>query len=164
MPAAQRVAVWARQIRSRLLMMGVSLVVCIWVAVWALRTSSLTPGQIGWVFAAGLGYSLIWLVFAIIRWGTAKSALHAVAPTVAARIDRQGIWLQGAFLAWGTISQIIAQSRRFSMAPFLRIVVSGGQRYQLNLGDLDVMPGTIDASIRAFSQGRQWIDTSKLGN
>jgi len=162
MPAAQRVALLARGIRGRLAWVGIALVVCIWIYLW--QRNSLTPTMVAWLFGAGLGYSLIWLIMSIIQWGRAKSALSSIAPGVAARIDRQGIWLQGVFLPWPAIAQIVARSRRFSMAPRLQIIGLDGQRYRLDLGELDIMPGTIDASIRTFSGGTHSIDTSKLGN
>jgi len=160
--AAQRVALRARRIKTRLAGLGVTLVVCVWIVIW--RSWSMTGPMALILFAVGLGYSLVWLMAAVIAWAVAKSALAAIPPTPAARIDRQGIGLGGVFLVWPMVAQIVARSRFWTMSPRMRVTDTAGQRYQLNLAGLDVMPATIDASIRAFSGGRFHLDVSRLGH
>jgi len=162
MSAANRVAYFSSQIRGRLLWLVVAIVICVWIWIWQQGTLSTAQGAL--LLGVGVAYSLVWLVVAIVNWLRAKSALTSISPGVAAAIDRQGIWLQGTGMAWPEISTISISPGRFGGSPNLSVTREDGHIESISLANLDVMPGTIDAAIRSYSAGAQWIDTSKLGN
>jgi len=162
MSAANRVAYYSRQIRSRLLWLVVAIVICIWIWLWQRGTLSVAQG--GMLLGLGVLYSLVWLMVAVINWSRAKSALSAVSPGVAVAIDRTGIWFASRAMAWPEISQVCLLPGRFGGSPNLAVTTQDGQVTRMSVADLDTMPGTIDAAIRSYSAGSQWIDTSKLGN
>jgi hypothetical protein len=134
------------------------------VVIWVWQRHSLTTGLTLALFAAGIGYSLLWIIFALLSWWRAKSNLAGVPQGLAARIDRWGIGLQALAVPWSDISAIQVRRSRFGGSPTLRVTTLSGVAAQLPILYLDVMPGTIDASIRAFSQGTHSLDTSRLGN
>jgi hypothetical protein len=162
MAATQRVASCASMIRSRLMWLLVSVVICVWIYIW--KRDSLTGVTVVALFAAGIGYSVLWVVISLVSWIRAKAALGDITPGVATKIDRNGIWMQSVSLPWSGIDKIVAQSGRFGRPATIRVYNQVGEAARVPINVLDVMPGTIDASIRAFSNGAHWIDTSKLGN
>ncbi len=162
MSAANKVAYSGRQIRSRLLWLVVSVVICVWLWVWQRR--SMSPAGTAAMFGLALVYSLIWLLIAFVNWRRAKSALKAIAPGVAVVVDRRGLWLQGVGVAWSQLSQIAIRPGRFRGSPVLMVRLSDGSTTRIPLANLNAMPGTIDSAIRSYSGGNWWIDTSKLGN
>jgi hypothetical protein len=162
MSAANRVAYFGSQIRSRLIWLGVSVLICAAILIW--QRQSLSGSWIPLLFAIGMAYSLVWLVIAIVSWARAKSALAAISPGVAAAVDRRGFWLAGQGLAWPEIAAITINRGRFGGSPHLRVQRVDGQQAEVSLAVLDALPGTIDAAVRAYSSGTHWIDTSKMGH
>ena len=162
MSATNRVAYAKSQIRSRILWLIVSIVIC--VVIWTWRRESLTPMYTGLLFGIGITYSLIWLIIAIVNHQRAKKALSAITPGLAATVDRTGIWLRGMGMAWTDITKIDITSGKFGGSPSLNVTRVDGVIASISVVDLDVMPGTIDAAIRSYSAGTQHIDTSTLGN
>jgi len=162
MSAANRVAYFSSQIRSRLLWLVISAVICVWIWIWQQRV--LTTVQGGVLLGLGILYSLIWLGISVINWSRAKSALSAISPGVAVAIDRYGIWMRDKGMQWPEISQVSILPGRFGGSPHFTVTTGDGQVASMSVADLDVMPGTIDSAIRSYSAGTQWIDTSKLGN
>ena len=162
MSAASKVAYLGSQIRARLMWLVVSVIICF--VIWRWQGQSLSGSYIGWFFAIGIGYSLIWLLVGVIGWSRAKAALAAISPGVAATVDRQGIWMQGTGMAWPQIAKVAITPGRFGGSPNLVVRRLDGPPVDISLALLDAMPGAIDAAVRAYSGGAQWIDTSKLGN
>ena len=162
MSAANRVAYYSSQIRSRLLWLIVSVVICVWVWLWQRGMLSVAQGVL--LIGVGVLYSLIWVGVAFVNWRRAKAALAATSPGIAAAIDRNGIWMQNRAITWPEISHVALLPGRFGGSPSLAVTTQGGETTAMSVADLDVMPGTIDSAIRSYSAGTQWIDTSKLGN
>ncbi|MDR0488010.1 MAG: hypothetical protein LBG99_01155 [Propionibacteriaceae bacterium] len=162
MSAANRVAYAKSQIRSRVLWLIMSIVIC--TVIWMWRRATLTPVYTGLLFGIGLTYSVIWLIIAIMNHSRAKKALAAITPGVAAIVDRNGIWLQGTGMAWTEILKIDIAPGKFGGSPSLNVTRADGFVASISVADLDVMPGTIDAAVRSYSAGTQHVDTSTLGN
>jgi len=162
MAAANKVAYLGSQIRSRLIWLGVSIVLCI--VIWRWQAEVVSGEVIGWLFGIGIAYSLIYLLIGIFNWQRAKSALAAISPGVAATVDRQGIWMQGTGMAWPQIAKVAITPGRFGGSPNLVVRRVDGPAVDISLALLDALPGTIDTAVRAYSGGAQSLDTSKLGN
>ena len=162
MSAANRVAYRGSQIRARVLWLVVAICAMVIITVWQRRNLQFQDMVL--LFAIGSAYFALWLVAAIVNWYRAKSALASIAPGVAAAVDRRGIWLKGVGMPWPEIAQVWITPGRFGGSPALAVKRLDNEVVRVSLADLDVMPGTIDAAIRAYSYGNHWIDTSKLGN
>ena len=159
--AQNRVVVCGNQIRSRLVWLVIAVIISVWIYVWQRQT--LTPLQAGLLVTVGVVYSGVWLIVAVVQWQRAKRALAGIMPGVAMAVDRRGIWLAGLGLAWPDIATVGLLPGRGG-SPDLVVSSLNGQTTGLPLANLEVMPGTIDAAIRAYSSGSRWLDTSKLGN
>ncbi|MDR0990012.1 MAG: hypothetical protein LBL92_01400 [Propionibacteriaceae bacterium] len=159
--AAQRVAHYTGLVSSRLLWLGVAVVIC--VVFWLVNGSSL--GRVGTLalFGAGLGYSIIWLVMALIGLFRARRVLASFVPGVAVRINRWGVDIHGAALPWSDITAVSARQRRLSAyGPDLAVESRQGQRRSVPWLFLDTLPGSVDAAIQAYTNGTQRLDISRL--
>ncbi|MDR2930215.1 MAG: hypothetical protein LBV06_04855 [Propionibacteriaceae bacterium] len=162
MSAANKVAYFVRQIRSRLVWLIIAAVICVWIWLWQRQTMS--AQNVGFLFGVGMAYSLVWLVIAVVNWRRAKKTLASITPDVAMAVSRWGLWIQGASVPWSDVSRVAIAPGRFGGSPTLTVARVSGPVSSISLAVLDMMPGSIDAAIRAYSGGQQWIDTSKLGN
>ncbi|HET7723617.1 MAG TPA: hypothetical protein VFK68_03185 [Propionibacteriaceae bacterium] len=163
LPAAERVAHYQGLVRSRLIWLGVGVVLLLGLWFW-LRDQLDVPQTIG-LYVIGLAFSGIWLVIAVVLYIAARRALDRINATqgYAVRVDTQGIEVAGKRVAWPDVSAI-ATVRRPGGSARLVLRDSTGASVSVPITFLDTLPGTLDSAIRAYSRGTQWIDTSKLGN
>ncbi|MDR2974864.1 MAG: hypothetical protein LBV00_09195 [Propionibacteriaceae bacterium] len=160
--AASQVAVLGRQVRSRVLWLVVSLVIC--GALWLWQRSSMTLANTVAMFGFALIYSLVWLVIVLVRWQRAKSTLAAMTPGVAVGIDRTGVWMRDIGIRWSEMAQIWLAHPRAGGSPVLGVRGLDGTVSKIGVMSLDAEVGTIDSAIQAYSGGSWRIDSSKLGN
>jgi len=162
MAAANKVAYYGKQIRSRIVWLVAT--VAIVVVIWVWQSSSLSATNTGMLFGITIVYSLVWLALAVFGWLRARKALASISPQVALAVDRTGIWAKGTPMAWAEITGVRLTPGRRGGSPRLNVQRQDGSTITMSLADLDVMPSTIDSAVRAFSSGTMRIDTSKLGN
>ena len=164
LPAAERVAHYQGLVRSRLIWLGIGVVLLLGMWFW-LRDQLDTASTI-WLFVLGLGFSGVWLVIAIILYVAARRALDRInaAQGYAIRVDPQGIEVAGKTVAWPDVASIATVRRGLGGQPRLTLRDTAGVTASVPITFLDTLPGTLDSAIRAYSRGSQWIDTSKLGN
>ncbi len=162
MPATQRVAHYRALIRSRLIWFGLAIVICIGVYVW--QRASLDAVSTVALFVMGLGFSAVWVVIAVVGYLAAKRSLDSIGDGVAVTVDRQGIDIAGARTEWANVTKVGTSRGRLGVGPDLVVTNATGATRTVPLSYLDTMPGTLDSAIRAYSAGRQWLDTSGLDN
>lgn len=164
MPAAERVAHYQGLVRSRLIWLGIGVVLL--VLVWLWQRDQLDVGQTALLFVIGLAFSGVWLVIAIALYFGARRSLDTVnaAQGYAVRVDPQGIEVAGKAVVWPQVARIATVRGSLGGQPQLVLTDASGASASVPISYLDAMPGTLDSAIRAYSRGSQWIDTSKLGN
>jgi len=162
MAAANKVAYYGSQIRSRLIWLVVTAAIAVGIYTW--MRSALTQSDVTWLFGLSIVYSLLWLGLAVFGWVRARAALSSISPQVALAVDRNGIWAQGTGMAWPEIAGVKLTRGPFGGTPRLNVSRHNGPEITLSLADLDVMPSTIDSAVRAYSSGMMRMDTSTLGN
>ncbi len=164
MPAAERVAHYQGVLRSRLIWLGVGVVVLL--GIWFWQRQVLTTVQTVLLFVLGLSFSGVWAIIAAVLYGKAKRQLAEVnrIEGSAMRIDGQGITVSDRLIAWPQVGKISTARGALGAGPVLTISDLSGSSQTVPLAHLDALPGTIDNAIRAFSGGRHWLDTSGLGN
>ena len=164
LPAAERVAHYQGLVRSRLIWLGIGVVLLL--GLWFWLRDQLDTAQTVWMFVIGLAFSGIWLVLAIVLYFGAKRGLDKINETrgYAIRVDPQGIEVAGKTVAWPDVAAIATVRRGLGGQPRLTLRDTGGATTSVPITFLDTLPGTLDSAIRAYSRGSQWIDTSKLGN
>lgn len=164
LPAAERVAHYQALVRSRLVWLGIGVVLL--VGIWFWQRSQLDTTQTILLFVIGLAFSGVWLVIAIVLNVVARRALDKVnsAQGYAIRVNPQGIEVAGKAVAWPQVARIATIRGHLGGQPQLVLTDASGASASVPITYLDTMPGTLDSAIRAYSRGSQWIDTSKLGN
>jgi hypothetical protein len=163
LPAAERVAHYQGLVRSRLIWLGIGVVLLL--AMWFWLRDQLDTVQTIWMFVIGLAFSGIWLVLAIVLYLSARRQMDKINAIqgYAIRVDPQGIEVAGKTVAWPDVAGI-ATVRTLGGQPRLTLRDTAGSATSVPITFLDTLPGTLDSAIRAYSRGTQWIDTSKLGN
>lgn len=164
MPAAERVAHYQGLVRSRLVWLGIG--VALLVVIWLWQRQQLDVAQTVLLFVVGLAFSGVWLVVAVVLYLAARRALDKVnaVTTYAVKVDMHGIEVGGTAVAWPDVAGVATVRGRLGGAPRLTLTAVDGGTASVPITYLDTMPGTLDSAIRAYSRGRVWIDTSKLGN
>jgi hypothetical protein len=162
-PAAERAAHYTGLLRTRLIWMGVAFVLC--VGIWLWQRNQLGSANSIALFGAGLAYSLIWLILAIVGLVNARRILSHIGQGVAVRIGRIGIDILGTIVPWSAVAEVTTRrGGAFGAGPTLAVRTSNGDLRSVPFLYLDARPGTIDAAIRAYSLGTRWLDTTHLGN
>ncbi|MDR1449767.1 MAG: hypothetical protein LBI84_06150 [Propionibacteriaceae bacterium] len=163
MAAAERVAHYTGLVRTRLGWLGLSAVICF--VIWLWQGRSLDFAATGALWGAGLAYSLIWLLLAVVGRTAANRVLRRIGQGVAVRIGRDGIGIAGVFLPWPAIAEVTTRrASAFGAGPALAVRAATGAVCRVPFLYLDVKPGTIDAAVRAYSLGAWRLDTARLGN
>ena len=164
LPAAERVAHYQGLVRSRLIWLGIGVVLLL--GLWFWLRDELDVAQTIWLYVIGLAFSGIWLVIAVVLYIAARRALDRINATqgYAVRVDTLGIEVAGTRVAWPDVSTIATVRGPLGGHPRLLLRDSAGASVSVPITFLDTLPGTLDSAIRAYSRGTQWIDTSKLGN
>ncbi|MDR0959752.1 MAG: hypothetical protein LBM23_05260 [Propionibacteriaceae bacterium] len=162
MPAAERVAYYSGLVRSRLIWLGVGVIICLLILVW--QWSSMTTGYRIALFIAGLGYSLIWLVIALVGWSSAKAHLRNIGQGIALTVGQRGVWINQKTIPWDEIAAISIRRARAAAGPVLVVATTAGEKESMPFLYLDVVPATIDSAIRAYSHNTRSLDLSKIGN
>ncbi len=162
MPATQRVAHYRAMIRSRVIWFGVAVVICL--ALWFWQRSNLDLWSTVALFVMGLGFSAVWVVFAVVQLQAAKRSLGSIGDGTAVVVDRDGIEVAGTRTAWACVAKVATARGRLGVGPDLVVTDTAGATVSVPLSYLDTLPGTLDSAIRAFSAGRHWLDTSSLDN
>ncbi len=162
MPATQRVAHFRAMIRSRLIWFGLAIVICVAIYLW--QRASLDGLSTLALFVMGLGFSAVWVVIAVLGYLAAKRSLDSIGHGTAVVVDRDGIEVSGTRTAWANVAKVSTSRGRLGVGPDLVVTDTSGTGRTVPLSYLDTLPGTLDSAIRAYSAGRQWLDTSGLEN
>lgn len=161
-PAKARARRWRRQFRSRLVSLGISVVVLVALYVWQHDRFNDNPALFIGVYAVVLLLGIAWVVGNYAAYRAARTAAASVEQGVALRINRAGIELGGRFAGWAGVSQLCIRKGRRPNGPELCLTPIGGESVSVPLDQLDVRPGTLDSTARAYSGGRWGVDLGAL--
>ncbi|MDR1808130.1 MAG: hypothetical protein LBR33_09505 [Propionibacteriaceae bacterium] len=160
MPAAERVAHYTGLVRTRLLWLGVAAAICL--GFWFISRAQLDRATTIALFAAGVGYSVVWLVMAVVGLVRSRRILRSIGQGIAVRIGRWGIDIHGAAVPWTAVTAVRARRHRFSgYGPDLAVETTAGTK-SLPWLFLDTLPGTVDAAVQAYTAGARRLDISRL--
>ena len=102
-----------------------------------------------------LGARMVWF-----RRVTAASA--AVGEGLAFVVSPAGIECEKGRAGWGDITHIAVANGTWGHGYLLRIKRGDEQAFEFPLGGIDILPGTLDSAMRAYSAGRHGVDLSAL--
>lgn len=160
-PAQARAHRWRRLFRSRLVSLGITVVVLIALAVWQQDrvSGNHTPFVVLYVVVLTIGVG--WAAISYAAYRMARRVAAAVGEGVAVRINRAGVELAGQFAAWPDITELTTVKGRWPTGPRL-CLRTGGAPVTVPLEQLDVRPATLDSTARAYSGGRHGVDLTAL--
>lgn len=162
LPTAARVARQRSALRMRVISAGISLLICVGIAVFY---KAFPQHLIVWMFVVWGITTAVWLVISGIGLSRAKKDLNAIGSGDALVIDRDGI----EFLhptpvraTWGEISALKIEGPTFGAGPDLVMEVGGQPVAKVPMSFLDALPAAIDSAAGARSLGRVRVDASAM--
>lgn len=161
-PAAARVQRWRRMLRSRLISLGISVVLLIIIFIW--QRDRLTANPVGTILVYGfvLVAGAAWAVFCWIALQRSRRAAVAGGQGIALRVSRTEIEVAGRQLGWGQLAALTTAKGTWPSGPVLRAVSTDGSYVEVPMEQLQVLPATLDSTVRAYSGGRHGLDLSAL--
>lgn len=157
--ASARLAAAKRARTTQIVWLFVSLAIS--GAIWFFLREQL--GDNVWFFLGlSVAISLAQLAWAILRARWAKKDAARVGEGMAVGFGPDGIAAAGAWLPWSEVTGLAAvpATRRRSLT--LLISPREGVPLDVPLDYVTVMPATLDAGVRAVTNGRRWIDFTAL--
>ncbi len=169
--AYQRARKLGAAVRSRVIGLLITAAVC--GGIWWWRKDDMTTENVYWMFdmttenvywmfGVALGISVVLIAITTIRWALAKRELSNIGIGPAFVMVRQGIMLPQGRVAWPEVTEIGLRTRFGKAFPSFYVAGLGLPRWETSTGNLDVLPGTIDAAVRALSNGEASLDLTKL--
>lgn len=161
-PAHDRAERWQRMVRSRLISLGISVVLLI--VVFALQRDRLMqhPVPTFVVYGVVLLVAIGWLVGVMIAARLARRAAAEVGSGVALRVTRSGLEFAGQPIGWQQLAWLGVVKGSWPTGPLLQATRGDGAVVAVPLEQLDVRPATLDTTVRAYSGGRFGVDLSAL--
>jgi hypothetical protein len=158
--AADKVARRRRMIRSRLISLGITVVIMVAIYFW--QRDQMSGAGFVTLYAVVLGISVAWVVVYLVGYLLAKRQLAEVGTGIALRIGRPGVEMRGVFVPWPQVSALAATRPKLGHPAALQLTPAGGQPITVPLDQLAVRPATLDLTARAYSAGRHGVDLSAL--
>jgi hypothetical protein len=157
---AEKVARRRRMMRSRLISLGLSLVIVVALYLWLPDEST----GVGYVVltAVLLGVSLAWFLIVLVAYRRAKAELDGLGAGTAVRIGRGGVEVAGLGAGWPEVAGLAAVKGGLGRSPQLALTLTDGRRSAVSLDHVSVFPATLDSTARAYSAGRHGVDLSAL--
>lgn len=147
-----------RRLRSRIVSFGITVVIVIGLALWPQTRG---PGLLV-ASAVILAISLAWVVAYGIGYTRARRARAEVGAGLALRIGRPGVQVAGVFAPWAEVTGVEAVRGRLGSSARLRLSTITGAQSSVAFDQIDVMPATVDAAVRAYSGSRHGVDLTAL--
>lgn len=161
-PAWARVQRWRRQFRSRLISLGISVLLLIVIFVWQRERLIANPMGTIVVYAVVLLAGMAWALFCWIALRRSQRAANGLGQGVALRVNRSGIELAGRQIGWMQLGSLTTAKGTWPSGPMLRAECTDGTTVEVPLEQLRVLPATLDSTVRAYSGGRHGLDLSAL--
>lgn len=159
-PSEEKVRRRQRMFRSRLISMGITIVVLIVLYVFLSR--KLNGVAIVGVYGVMLAVSVIWLLVTYFGYRMAKRELASVGSGNALVIDRSGVELAGQRVPWAQVTSLAATKGAMFAGPVLQLARTAGEPVAVPFNQLDVSPARLDSVARAYSGGRHGVDLAAL--
>lgn len=161
-PTRQRIARLKGLVRSRLISLGIAVVLLVVVGVWQHRNFG-NP-LIVIAYAAAIGLSVAAVVVTYLLYRRSRRPLSTLGQGVALRISRGGVELAGQGASWGEVAELAVRRAGWGFSPDLELTRRSGPAVRLPLDQIGSLPATMDSVARAYSGGRHGVDLSALDN
>jgi hypothetical protein len=162
-PLMEKVARRRRLMRSRLLSLGITIVVLVIIYLWQ-RNQFQGGAAFGVLYAVVLLLSFGWFAVFLIGYLRARQELAGVGSGTAVRIGPPGVQVAGLAASWNEVASLAAVKGGLGQSPLLRLSLADGRQASVPFEQLPTFPATLDSTARAFSGGRFGVDLSALDN
>ncbi|GAA2091709.1 hypothetical protein GCM10009841_00140 [Microlunatus panaciterrae] len=159
-PVEQKVRRRRQRFRSRLVSLGVTVLVLLALSIFLGRRFN--GAAVFGIYGLMLAVSVAWLVVSYLGYRMAKNELAAMGSGTAVVIDRSGVELAGVRVPWQQVSGLAAVKGRLFAGPLLQLSRHSGEPVSVPFDHIDVPPATLDSVARAYSGGRHGVDLSAL--
>lgn len=160
--ARSRVERWRRMVRSRLISLGISIVLMVVIFIWQRDRLMANPIPTFGVYAVILLIAVGWLVGVFIAYRASRRAVAEVGSGVALRVNRWGLEIAGQQVGWQQLAALGAAKGSWPAGPVLKATRDDGAEVAVPLEQLPIRPATLDTTVRAYSGGRFGVDLSAL--
>lgn len=160
--ALARVARRRKRLVSRLVSLGITVVIMVVILAW--QRDRFDSYAIWIVYGIVLAISLGLAAFSFLAWRQAKRILAALGQGLALRIGRPGVEIAGAYLPWTELGSLAVTRGRLGHGPRLTVTRADGYSLSVPLDQLAVFPAVLDSTARAYSAGRHGVDLTALDN
>lgn len=161
-PAAARVQRWRRMLRSRLISLGISAALLIIIFIWQRERLTVNPVGTILVYGVVLIAGAAWATFCWIALRRSRQAASLGRQGIALRVSRMGIELAGRQIGWAQLDSLTTAKGTWPSGPVLRAVSTDSSYVEVPMEQLQVLPATLDSTVRAYSGGRHGLDLSAL--
>lgn len=161
-PVRDRVQRWRRQFRSRLISLGISVLLLIVIFVWQRERLTANPTGTIIVYAVVLLGGVGWALFCWIALRRSQQAAAGLGQGVALRVSRSGIEVAGRQIGWAQLRSLSTAKGTWPSGPVLHAECIDGTTVEVPMEQLQVRPATLDSTVRAYSGGRHGLDLSAL--
>lgn len=115
-----------------------------------------------WVLSLSAAIGIATLVARLVWLARLRAGLRAVGEGVAMGLSSWGIEYTDGHAAWDEIAHVAAARGKLGHGYRLRVERTDGSSFDFPLEGLGILPGTLDAAVRAYSTGRHGVDLSVL--
>ncbi len=157
---AQKVARRRRLVRSRLLSLGITIVIMVVIYLW--QREQLRGAGFFAVYGLVFGISIAFVIVTLIGYLRARRQLTSIGSGTAIRIGAPGIQIAGLAAPWSQVAVVDTVKGGIGRGPALRLTLTDGRSAALPLDQVTVFPATVDTTARAFSGGRHGVDLGAL--
>jgi hypothetical protein len=157
---SEKVARRKRQMRSRLISLGITIVVLVAIYFW--RKGEQQGAGFFAVYGVILGISLAWLLATLIGYLRARKELASIGQGAAVRMGRTGVQVAELGASWPEVASISVVKGKLGRGPALRLLLTDGRQARVPLNQIEVFPATLDSTARAYSGGHHGVDLAAL--
>jgi len=160
--AEQLLAGRRRRMRSRLVSLGITVLILVALYLW--QRDRLSVGAFLGLYGVVLGISVVWLLVHVVGFLRARRGLASIGSGVALRIGRTGVEMRGVYVPWPEVVSLAAVKGRIGQGPLLQLSRTSGPRLTVPFDQLDARPATLDTTARAYSAGKHGVDLEAFEN
>lgn len=115
-----------------------------------------------WVLSFSAAVGAATLVARLVWLARLRAGLRSVGQGVALVVSSWGIEYADGHAAWDEIARVAVAKGKLGQGYRLRVERIDGSWFDFQLEGLGILPGTLDAAVRAYSTGRHGVDLSVL--
>lgn len=160
-PLTARVDQTRRTVVSRLISLGITVVLMVVFWWWRREEFAAVGGAVWVLYGLSLAVSLSFVAWAVVRWRRAVGETALVGEGLALVLGHAGVELPDARIPWDDLQAVRTVRGRWLHGPVL-LVEQGGRSWSFPVEALDILPGSLDAAVRVYSSGRHGVDLTAI--